>query len=49
MFKALYTILGTGVILTYLTASWFGWEMASSGQRSVFGRMPFVGGYRGGK
>ena len=49
MFKTLYLIFGTGVILLYLASSWFGWEFANSGRNSYF-RMPFIyGGFRGGK
>ena len=49
MFKILYLVLGVGIIGLYLTSSMLGWEFASSGSKSMFGRMPFVGGYRGGK
>ena len=49
MMKALYVIFGTGVILLYLLASWFGWEFANSGRNSYF-HNPFIyGGFRGGK
>jgi hypothetical protein len=49
MLRKIYLVFGTGVVVTYMAASWMGWEMASSGQRSVFGRVPFISGYRGGK
>jgi hypothetical protein len=50
MFKALYVILGMGVIILYLAASWFGWEFANAGRNSYL-RVPFIygGGFRGGK
>ncbi len=49
MFRILYLILGVGILGFYLTSSWLGWEFAASGRNSMFGRMPFIGGYRGGK
>lgn len=49
MLKKLYLVFGSGVILTYLTFAWLGWELIASGQRTVFGRVPFISGYRGGK
>ena len=49
MFKILYIVLGVGIVGFYLTSSMFGWEFAASGRNSMFGRMPFVSGYRGGK
>jgi len=50
MFRALFLILGIGVVLAYSSASWFGWEFANSGSNSRLG-MPFIygGGFRGGK
>jgi len=49
MFKAIFVIFGIGVILLYMTATWFGWEFANSGRNSRFG-MPFIyTGFRGGK
>lgn len=49
MLKTLFLIFGFGVIFTYATASWFGWEFANSGSNSRLG-MPFIyGGFRGGK
>jgi hypothetical protein len=49
MLKTLFLIFSGGVLLLYLASAWMGWEFASSGSRSTFGRMPFIGGYRGGK
>lgn len=49
MFKILYLVLGVGIIGFYMSSSWFGWEFAGSGRSSMFGRMPFITGYRGGK
>lgn len=49
MFRILYLVLGVGIIGLYLGSSWFGWEFAASGRNSMFGRMPFISGYRGGK
>jgi hypothetical protein len=48
--KFLFLFFGAGIILFYLTSSWFGWEFANSGRKSYF-HMPFFygGGYRGGK
>ena len=38
-----------GVLLTYSTAAWFGWEIANSGSKSRLG-VPFIyTGFRGGK
>jgi ABC-type sulfate transport system permease subunit len=49
MLKKLYVLFGIGVILLYATSSWFGWEFANSGRKSVFG-VPFIyTGFRGGK
>ena len=49
MLKAIYMIFGIGVLLTYASAAWFGWELANSGSRSRLG-VPFIyTGYRGGK
>ncbi len=50
MLRKIYYIFGVGVILTYTTASWFGWEIFNSGNyRSTLG-VPFISsGYRGGK
>ena len=47
--KALFLILGIGVILIYASASMFGWEFANSGSKSTFGTPFFYGGFRGGK
>jgi hypothetical protein len=47
--KALFLILGIGVVLFYASASWFGWEMANSGSKSRLGVPFFYGGFRGGK
>jgi amino acid transporter len=49
MLKALFVILGIGVILIYASASMFGWEFANSGSKSRFGTPFFYGGFRGGK
>jgi hypothetical protein len=49
MFKIIYLVLGVGIIGFYLTSSWLGWEFAASGRNSMFGRMPFISGPRGGK
>jgi hypothetical protein len=49
MFKILYLIFGTGVLLLYATSAWFGWEVANSGSKSRLG-VPFIySGFRGGK
>jgi hypothetical protein len=49
MFKAIYMIFAVGVLLTYMTVSWFGWEVANSGSNSRLG-MPFIfTGFHGGK
>jgi hypothetical protein len=49
MFKAIYMIFAVGVLLTYATASWLGWELANSGSNSRLG-MPFIyTGFHGGK
>ena len=49
MLKVLYMIFAVGVLAFYVTASWFGWELANSGSRSRLG-MPFIyTGFRGGK
>jgi hypothetical protein len=49
MFRALFLILGIGIVLAYSSASLFGWEFANSGSNSRLG-MPFIyGGFRGGK
>jgi len=49
MFEAIYMIFAVGVLLTYATASWFGWEFANSGSNSRLG-MPFIyNGFHGGK
>ena len=48
--KILYTIFAVGVIGTYAVTTFLGWELGSSGKRSYFGGVPFIGGgYRGGK
>ncbi|HEV7642338.1 MAG TPA: hypothetical protein VGO50_00225 [Pyrinomonadaceae bacterium] len=49
MFRKIYMVLGTGLILLYMTASWFGWEFANSGRSSRFGTPFFYTGFRGGK
>jgi hypothetical protein len=50
MFKKIYMVLGTGVVLLYVTASWMGWEMANSSSRpGRFGTPFFYTGFRGGK
>lgn len=47
--KALFFTFGAGVLLFYITSSWFGWEIANSGSNSRLG-LPFIyGGFRGGK
>ncbi|MCW5961779.1 MAG: hypothetical protein KIS76_16580 [Pyrinomonadaceae bacterium] len=49
MLKKLYVLFGIGVILVYATTSWFGWEIANSGRKSMLG-VPFIyTGFRGGK
>jgi hypothetical protein len=49
MMKALYMVFAIGVLLTYMTAAWFGWELANSGSHSRLG-VPFIyTGFRGGK
>lgn len=49
MFKTVYMIFAMVVLLGYTTASWFGWELANSGQNSRLG-IPFIyTGFRGGK
>ncbi|HEX8370156.1 MAG TPA: hypothetical protein VF604_16530 [Pyrinomonadaceae bacterium] len=48
MLKTLFLVFSSGVLLLYLSSSWMGWEFANSGSRSMF-RVPFVGGFRGGK
>lgn len=49
MLKTLFMIFGLGVVLLYASASWFGWEVANSGNNSRLG-LPFIyGGFRGGK
>jgi hypothetical protein len=50
MFRAIFLILGMGVVLLYATSSFLGWEFANAGSRSVVG-VPFIysGGFRGGK
>jgi hypothetical protein len=48
--KILYTLFAVFVIGFYTISTFLGWEFGSSGSRSVFGGVPFVGGgYRGGK
>jgi hypothetical protein len=49
MFKKIYMVLGTGLILLYATASWMGWEVANSSSKSRFGTPFFYTGFRGGK
>ncbi len=49
MIRKLYLTLAMGVVLLYGTASWFGWELANSGNKSRLG-VPFIyTGFRGGK
>lgn len=49
MIKKLYLTLAMGVVLLYGAASWFGWELANSGNKSRLG-VPFIyTGFRGGK
>lgn len=49
MLRKLYVGFGIGVILIYLTTSWFGLEIANSGRKSTLG-VPFIyTGFRGGK
>lgn len=49
MFKVIYVIFATAVLLAYGAAAWFGWELANSGSRSRLG-VPFIyTGFRGGK
>ncbi|MGI8788162.1 MAG: hypothetical protein ACR2HG_10415 [Pyrinomonadaceae bacterium] len=49
MLKKLYLLFGIGVLVLYVMASWFGWEVANSGSNSRLG-LPFIyGGFRGGK
>ena len=49
MMKAIYMIFALGVLVFYVAASWFGWEIANSGSRSRLG-LPYVySGFRGGK
>jgi hypothetical protein len=49
MLRVLFVIFGMGVILFYITSSWFGWEIANSGTKSRLG-VPFIyTGFRGGK
>jgi hypothetical protein len=49
MFKKIYLVLGTGLILFYAAASMMGWEFANSSNRSHFGTPFFYTGFRGGK
>jgi|DewCreStandDraft_2_1066082.scaffolds.fasta_scaffold00200_54 hypothetical protein len=46
--KVLYVIFTLTVLVLYTMATWFGWEIASSGKRSGL-RLPFITGFRGGK
>jgi hypothetical protein len=49
MFRKLYVAFGIGVVLIYMTLSWFGLEFANSGTKSSLG-VPFIyTGFRGGK
>ncbi len=49
MWKTIYMVFGGAVLLAYATVSWFGWEIANSGNRSRLG-VPFIyTGFRGGK
>ncbi len=49
MLKKLYMVFGVGVLLTYASAAWFGWELANSGSKSRLGTPFFYSGFRGGK
>ncbi|MGI8555483.1 MAG: hypothetical protein ACR2LT_03900 [Pyrinomonadaceae bacterium] len=47
--KAIFFTFCAGVLLFYVASSWFGWEIANSGNNSRLG-LPFIyGGFRGGK
>jgi hypothetical protein len=49
MLKSIYMIFAVGVLITYIAAAWFGWEMANSGSHSRLG-VPFIyTGFHGGK
>ena len=49
MLKKLYMVFGGGVLLLYVSAAWFGWELANSGSKSRLGTPFFYSGFRGGK
>lgn len=49
MFRIVTLLFGMGVVLTYASASWFGWELANSGSKSRLGVPFFYTGFRGGK
>jgi hypothetical protein len=49
MFKKIYLVLGTGMILLYVAASMMGWEFANSSSKARFGTPFFYTGFRGGK
>ncbi len=49
MLRKLYVVFGLGVVLIYMTTTWFGLEIANSGRKSSLG-VPFIyTGFRGGK
>lgn len=48
MMRVLFIIFVFTVLIGYIAATWFGWEVMSSGSRSRLG-FPFTRGYYGGK
>ncbi|GIU81533.1 MAG: hypothetical protein KatS3mg006_0597 [Pyrinomonadaceae bacterium] len=45
--RIIFIIFTLTVLGGYIMATWFGWEIVSSGSRSR--GMPYIFGYRGGK